>query len=294
MLTHLETFLTYLRAERGRSPETVATYNKRLRNVVTWCAERGITDWSALTEDAIRDFLLTIDHEAYRANYVIALKSFYRFAEAELGINDTGLNISVPKRWKRLPKSLTASQIDTLLAPVEPATAATLCDQAVLELAYSSGLRLGELRTLRLESVNLIERVARVRGKGDKERMVPIGRKAQEAIIAWAEKGRPRVVTPKSPATLFLTQRGTVFGSNTLWRRIKIRCRKAGIPNATPHSLRHSFATHLMERGADLRVIQELMGHATIASTAIYTHVSPPHLRQAHQEHHPRAQEIAV
>ncbi len=289
MNTALETFLSHLRAERGRSLETIAAYRKRLLTIIAWCQARGLNEWADLTEDDLRDFLLTVGHEAYRGNFIIALRAFYKFAEDDLGIANVAEGLSTPKRWKRLPKALTAEQVDRLLAPVTPETPETLCDQAVLELAYASGLRLCELRSVRLEAVNLIEKFAVVHGKGNKERLVPFGNKAQEALIAWIEQGRQALRTPQSPGTVFLTQRGTAFASNTLWLRIKKRCRAVGIPAATPHWLRHSFATHLLEHGADLRVIQELMGHSTIASTEIYTHVVTTQLRQTHEEKHPRA-----
>jgi len=168
---------------------------------------------------------------------------------------------------------------------------ATLCDQAVLELAYASGLRLAELRGLRLEQMHLEAGFINVIGKGNKERVVPVGSKAVAAINRYlGEGGRPELVTPRSPANLFLTKRGTPFASSTLWLRIKQRARRAGLArNLTPHMLRHSFATHLLEHGADLRVIQELLGHTTISTTEIYTHVAGNRLRDVHKKFHPRS-----
>jgi integrase/recombinase XerD len=165
-----------------------------------------------------------------------------------------------------------------------------LCDQAVLELAYASGLRLAELRNLRLEQLHLDAGFINVIGKGNKERVVPVGRKAVAALNEFLAAGRPRLVTPKSPANVFLTRRGTPFAAVTLWLRIKNRVRRSGVErNITPHMLRHSFATHLLEHGADLRVIQELLGHANIGTTEIYTHVAGHRLRDIHRKFHPRA-----
>src|SRR5436190_22850616 len=222
---------------------------------------------------------------------IAALRAFYRFAETEklLPLN-IAENLSLPRRWQRLPKALTSHEIGKLLALEEPETPQRLCDLAILELAYASGLRLAELRNLRLEQLHLESGFINVIGKGNKERVVPLGRKAIAALQRFLEAGRPRLVQQRSPANLFLTRRGTPFASVTLWLRIKQRVSRAGIGrNVTPHMLRHSFATHLLENGADLRVIQELLGHATISTTEIYTHVTGSRLREAHDKFHPRA-----
>ena len=199
-------------------------------------------------------------------------------------------NLSLPRRWKRLPKALSDAEIRGLLAPVHPETPESLCDQAVLELAYASGLRLSELRSARLEQLHLDAGFISVIGKGNKERVVPVGRQALAALRHYLEVGRPKRVNRRSPANVFLTRRGTPFAPVTLWLRIKRRVRLAGLSrNVTPHMLRHSFATHLLEHGADLRVIQELLGHASIATTEVYTHVAGGRLREVHRKFHPRA-----
>jgi integrase/recombinase XerD len=184
---------------------------------------------------------------------------------------------------------LSNSEIDQLLAPEAPETPQSLCDQAVLELAYASGLRLSELRNLRLEQLHLEAGFINVIGKGNKERVVPVGRKAVDALNRYIDVGRPKLVKPRSTANVFLTKRGTPFASVTLWLHIKRRVRRAGATrNITPHMLRHSFATHLLEHGADLRVIQELLGHASIGTTEVYTHVTGNRLRDIHRKFHPR------
>jgi integrase/recombinase XerD len=222
---------------------------------------------------------------------IAALRAFYRFCETEklLPVN-VAEQLSLPRRWQRLPKSLTSEEVDALLAPLPLETASDLCDQAVLELAYASGLRLAELRQLRLEQLHLAAGFVTVIGKGNKERVVPVGRPALAAVDRYLASGRPKLVTPRSPAAVFLTQRGTPFAAVTLWLRIKRRAARAGIKrNVTPHMLRHSFATHLLDHGADLRVIQELLGHANIGTTEIYTHVGGQRLHQVHRQFHPRA-----
>ena len=222
---------------------------------------------------------------------IAALRAFYKFAENEKFLPaNVAENLSLPRRWKRLPKALSNDEIAKLLMLEAPETSASLCDQAILELGYASGLRLSELKNLRLEQLHLDAGFINVIGKGNKERVVPVGRTAVAALTRYIEVGRPKLVTPKSPANVFLTQRGTPFAAPTLWLHIKNRVRRAGVArNMTPHMLRHSFATHLLEHGADLRVIQELLGHANISTTEIYTHVTGNRLREIHRKFHPRA-----
>jgi integrase/recombinase XerD len=301
----VDDFLVYLRHERGQAEHTQRTYAALLRKFTDWAAGQNITNWRAVTLAHLQAFL---QHERtrLRANdsgpaarrlstesvylEIAALRAFFRFAENEklLSVN-VAETLSLPRRWKRLPKALTGEEIERLLAPEEPVTPATLCDQAVLELAYASGLRLSELRQLRLEQLHLEAGFVTVIGKGNKERVVPAGRKAIAALTRYLEAGRPKLVTPRSPAMVFLHGRGGAFARTTLWARLKRRVRRAGVErNVTPHMLRHSFATHLLEHGADLRVIQELLGHASINTTEIYTHVAGNRLREVHRKFHPR------
>ena len=304
--TLVEDFLQYLRHERGQAEHTQRTYAALLNKFTTWAATEKLTNWNQVELSHLMAFL---QHERERVmgNHpkdslrrlssesvyleIAALRAFYRFAENEklLPVN-VAENLSLPRRWKRLPKALTDSEIKKLLEPEMPETPQTLCDQAILELAYASGLRLAELKNLRLEQLHLDAGFINVIGKGNKERVVPVGKVASEALNRFIETGRPKLVTPRSPANVFLTKRGTPFASVTLWLRIKNRVRRAGVTrNVTPHMLRHSFATHLLEHGADLRVIQELLGHANISTTEIYTHVTGNRLREIHRKFHPRS-----
>ncbi len=301
----VEDFLQYLRNERGQALHTQRTYAALLGRFVQWAATQGLRDWR---EVEFAHLLAFLHHERERqlenrqsspkqklsseSVYleIAALKSFYRFAETEkfLPVN-LAENLSLPRRWKRLPKSLSNGEIGKILQMEKPETAQSLCDHAILELAYASGLRLAELRDLRIEQLHLEAGFINVLGKGNKERVVPVGRKAIEAINRYLAAGRPPLVKPRSPGNLFLTRRGTRFASVTLWLRMKKRMQRAGIEqNVTPHMLRHSFATHLLENGADLRVIQELLGHASISTTEIYTHVSGKRLQEVHRRFHPR------
>jgi integrase/recombinase XerD len=326
MQTLIEDFLQYLRHERGQAEHTQKTYAALLKKFTDWAAKQNLTDWKSVE---LKHLMAFLQHERERnllpagrtglgatkqsgggssaasphqnslqrlsseSVYleIAALRAFYRFAESEkLLPTNVAENLSLPRRWKRLPKALSNEEIDKLLEPESPETPESLCDQAILELAYASGLRLAELKNLRLEQLHLEAGFINVIGKGNKERVVPVGKKAVEALNRYLEAGRSKLVTPRSPATVFLTRRGTPFASVTLWLHIKNRVHHAGVArNITPHMLRHSFATHLLEHGADLRVIQELLGHANISTTEIYTHVTGNRLRDIHKKFHPRA-----
>ncbi len=270
-----------------------------------WAEKQNLIDWQQVELKHLMDFLQSerrrppaneLAGSAKRLSSesvyleIAALRAFYKFAENEKILpTNVAENLSLPRRWKRLPKALSQDEIEKLLKPEAPAVPENLCDQALLELAYASGLRLSELRNLRLEQLHLDAGFINVIGKGNKERVVPVGKKAVLALQRYLEVGRSHLVTPKSPANVFLTKRGTPFAAVTLWLRIKQRVRRAGVErNITPHMLRHSFATHLLERGADLRVIQEMLGHANIGTTEIYTHVAGSRLREIHRKFHPR------
>jgi integrase/recombinase XerD len=327
--TLVEDFLQYLRHERGQSDNTAKTYAALLGKFTDWAAKQNLTDWQSVELKHLMAFLqherarnlLPVGRASSRAATnseqghdgswgrsphpasskhlsgesvyleIAALRALYKYAENEkLLLANIAENLSLPRRWKRLPKALSNDEIKKLLEPENLETPESLCDQAILELAYASGLRLSELKNLRLEQLHLDAGFINVIGKGNKERVVPVGRTAVAALNRFIEVGRPKLVTPKSPANVFLTKRGTPFAAVTLWLHIKNRVRRAGVErNITPHMLRHSFATHLLEHGADLRVIQELLGHANISTTEVYTHVTGSRLRDIHRKFHPRA-----
>src|SRR5258708_2890799 len=297
MQTLVEDFLQHLRHERGQAEHTQRAYAALLNTVLAWAREQQLKDWKSVE---LRHLMAFLQHERGRglANQpkdsprrlssesvyleIAALRALYRFAESEkLLPANLAENLSLPRRWNRLPKALSNSEIVKLLTPELPETTQNLCDQAVMETAYASGLR--------LEQLHLEAGFISVIGKGNKERVVPLGRKAVAALRRFLQVGRPNLVNRHSPANVFLTRRGTPFAAVTLWLRIKKRVGRGGIGrNVTPHMLRHSFATHLLENGADLRVIQELLGHATISTTEVYTHVTGSRLREAHDKFHPR------
>ena len=301
----VDDFLQHIRLEKGQSTQTQKTYAAMLARFIAWAESCGIGKWDDVQRKHLTEFLR---HERNRPPegkahedkdqlspetvylQIAALRAFYKYAASEqLVPADIAENLTLPRRWKRLPKALSDIDIDKLLTSPPTATPTELCTTAILELAYACGLRLAELRTLRLEQLHLKDGFITVIGKGNKERVVPVGRKAIDALTAYLESGRPALVKPRTPAAVFLNQRGTAFAQTTLWSRIKSRAAAVGIKrNLTPHMLRHSFATHLLENGADLRVIQELLGHASISTTEIYTHVAGKRLREVHDQFHPR------
>lgn len=301
----VEEFLDHVRLERGLAAHTARTYQALLSRLVTWAAKEGLGSWRSVTAHHLTAYL---DHERNRPLeddtvskekrlspsslylQVAAIRAFFRFAENEGHVKpNPAENLSLPKRWKKVPKALAEDEITRLLRPPAVITPASLCTHAILEVAYASGLRLAELRGLRLEQLHLKDGFILVIGKGDKERLVPVGERAVEALKRYIAV-RSEFVRPKSSSNVFLTARGTSFAHVTMWKRITDAVREAGIEkNVTPHMLRHSFATHLLAHGADLRVIQEMLGHASISTTEIYTHVGADRLREVHEKHHPRA-----
>ena len=306
MQTLVEDFLQYLRHERGQSAHTQRTYDGLLKKFLAWSEKNGLSKWEQVELNHLTAFLQderarTLANEPKDSTRrlssesvyleIAALRAFYRYCEIEklLPLN-VAENLSLPRRWKRLPKALSNDEIDRLLKPETlQVTPRSLCDDAILELAYASGLRRAELCSLRLEQLHLEAGFINVIGKGNTERVVPVGSKAIGALNRYFSDGRHKLVKPHSPANVFLTTRGTLFSSITMWKRItdRVKSRCMG-RNITPHMLRHSFATHLLEHGADLRVIQELLGHANISTTEVYTHVTSSRLRDVHRKFHPR------
>ena len=299
----VEEFLIHLTHERGLAAHTARTYQALLKRFTDWAGSESIGSWRGVTADILVKYM---EHERSRALeepkasaqsrlspsslylQIAALRSFFRFAEEEGHVTgNPAENLSLPRRGRRVPKALSEPEIRRLLqAPVE-ATPQALCTHAILETAYASGLRLAEIRNLRLEQLHLEAGFLLVIGKGNKERVVPVGAAAVTALQRYLTV-RHTLVRPKTPGVVFLTQRGSAFAHVTLWKRITQAVRHAGIERpVTPHMLRHSFATHLLAHGADLRVIQELLGHASVATTEIYTHVAGDRLREVVTSAHP-------
>jgi integrase/recombinase XerD len=300
--TEAERFLDHLAVERGLSEHTLAAYRRDLRRYAAFLAKRDLRDPSGVDEETIRSFVASLSASThgpeaapYRASSVArtlsAVRSFHRFLLREgAAERDPAAAVSRPRLPRSLPRPLGAEDVRRLLEAPDPATPAGLRDRAILELLYGSGLRISELTGLDVDDVDLEEGSVRVLGKGGKERDVPVGSFARGAVAAYLTRGRPALAGAATRGALFLNARGGRLSRQSCARSLAGYVRQAGIERrVTLHTLRHSFATHLLEGGADVRVVQELLGHASVATTQIYTLVTSQHLREVYERSHPRA-----
>ncbi|MEX6501216.1 site-specific tyrosine recombinase XerD [Pseudomonas zhanjiangensis] len=289
----IDRFLEALWLERGLSEHTRAAYRSDLTHFHGWLQAREVA-----LDRAGRELIL--DHLAWRLNqgfkarstarFISGLRGFYRFLLREgLIACDPTLQVDLPQLGRPLPKSLSEADVEALLAAPELEDPIGLRDRAMLEVLYACGLRVSELVALTLEQVNLRQGVLRVFGKGSKERLVPLGEEAMLWLERYAREARPALLGGKPSDVLFPSLRGEQMTRQTFWHRIKQQARVAGIAKPlSPHTLRHAFATHLLNHGADLRVVQMLLGHSNLSTTQIYTYVARARLQQLHAEHHPR------
>jgi integrase/recombinase XerD len=289
-----ESFTRYLASERQMSLNTVAAYRRDLARFFQWLAGRGL---ATLTTSDLADYPAWLTDQGLAstsvARHVVSLKSFFRYLvlEGVLNENQAAL-VASQKLWRRVPKVLSAAEVDRLLTAPLAGEPLWRRDRAILELLYATGARVSEVSNLRLRDVHLAERFCLCHGKGDKERMVPMGVSAQQMVAAYLERERPKLAKRRDPESefLFLSSRGSRLGRERIWELLKKSSRLAGVSaKISPHSLRHSFATHLLAGGADIRHVQELLGHASIATTQLYTHVDASKLKQVHTAFHPRA-----
>jgi len=292
----IDAFLAYMDLERGLSRNTREGYQRDLEQCAAFVAAQGAADWRSVTGEQAGAWVRSLGRRAAassQARKLTALRMFARFMVRErMRPDDFTALLSGPRLARRLPQSLTASEVARLLASPSGGDAASLRDRALLELFYSSGLRVSELAALTLQQVDLKGGLARVFGKGSKERVVPVGSRACEALGAWIASGRPHFVKARTRSELFLSSRGGALSRVALWSIVKKHARRAGIRKIVkPHILRHSFATHLLSGGADLRAIQEMLGHASISTTQIYTSVEGRRLLEQHARFHPRNKE---
>jgi integrase/recombinase XerD len=297
----IDRFLDHLAVERGLSPNTIAAYGRDLRRYARFLTRRHVTDAAAVEPDAVSAFVASVssarygDGRRYRATSVVralsSVRSFHRFLLREgLAEGDPTDGVVRPRTPRSLPRPLSVEDVGRLLAAPRDTDAKGLRDRAILETMYGAGLRVSELVGLDVDDVDLEDGSVRVLGKGSKERDVPLGRYAREAIGAYLSRARPSLATSRSRSALFLNQRGGRLTRQACWNAIREHAASAGIDKrVTPHSLRHSFATHLLEGGADVRVVQELLGHASVATTQVYTLVTKEHLREVYFTAHPRA-----
>ena len=289
----LREFIDSLWLERGLSPHTRNAYLTDLRGFALWLAGRGSSLRQAGRE-AILDHLGWRLQQGYQARstarLLSALRTFYRYLLRERLIDeDPTLQVELPQLGKPLPKSLSEAEVEALLAAPDIAEPLGLRDRAMLEVLYACGLRVSELVALSLEQINLRQGVVRVLGKGSKERLVPLGEEALIWLQCYQAEARGLLLAGRPSSVLFPSQRGEQMTRQTFWHRIKLHARHAGILKPlSPHTLRHAFATHLLNHGADLRVVQLLLGHSDLSTTQIYTHVAKARLQALHAAHHPR------
>ncbi|ACB77854.1 site-specific tyrosine recombinase XerD [Opitutus terrae] len=290
----IEAFLGYIALERGLAANTVASYRRDLDQAATHLAAQGARDWRAVTGEQAAGWIHSLSSASYTvaslARKLSALRSLAHFLVRErFRADDFTALLSGPKASRRIPGTLTEEEIARLLAAPTGGDARALRDRALLELFYSSGLRVSELAGLLLQQVDLEHGFLRVFGKGAKERVVPIGGKAIEALATYLTAGRPHFVRSRTGSQLFLNKNGGPLSRVMLWMLVKKYAKRAGLTkNVKPHGLRHSFATHLLSGGADLRAIQEMLGHASISTTQIYTSVESQRLLEQHDKFHPR------
>ena len=289
----LDRFLDALWLEKGLSVHTRDAYRSDLGLFHAWLQERGL-ELPGAGRDIILDHLAWRLAEGYKARstarFLSGVRSFYRYLLREgLISEDPTLQIDLPQIGRPLPKSLSEADVEALLAAPELDDPIGLRDRAMLEVLYACGLRVSELISLTLEQVNLRQGVLRVFGKGSKERLVPMGEEAIAWIERYVREARPFLLDGKPSDVLFPSLRGEQMTRQTFWYRIKHQARVAGIAKLlSPHTLRHAFATHLLNHGADLRVVQMLLGHSDLSTTQIYTHIAKARLQELHARHHPR------
>jgi integrase/recombinase XerD len=302
----VERFLDHLTVERGLARNTVDAYRRDLTRYVAFLGRSGVEGPAAAGEREISAFVRELSSSEYRpgkpyrassvARALAAVRSFHKFLVREGDSEaDAAEGVARPKVPRTLPRPLTVDEVAALIAaPADDGTPVALRDRTILETLYGAGLRISELVGLDVDDVDVEEGSVRVLGKGSRERIVPVGRYAVAALEAYVVRGRPALARPRTRGALFLNQRGGRLTRQGCTNIVKAMARRAGIrKRVTPHMLRHSFATHLLEGGADVRVVQELLGHASVATTQIYTLVTKDRLREVYFDAHPRARRRA-
>ena len=280
-------FLDYLRCEKGLSSHTIEAYG---RDVQMFASSLGHADWRAVASDAILQFLSQLKERGFASSSacraLVAIKVFFRFLKKEGDVDiDLGRYFDTPKIWQLIPEVMTMEEVDALLSQPQQDDFIGSRDKAILELLYATGMRVSEVCKLRICDLN--DTFVKVHGKGKKDRLVPVGKRAIEAVDAFLLRFRGEVNEDNAP--LFITAKGKPINRVTVWSRVKAYADSAGIrKSVSPHTLRHSFATHLLENGADLRLIQDMLGHEDIGTTDRYTHVTGSRLKTAFHSFHPR------
>ena len=295
METAIHSFLSYLRVEKALSQNTIDAYRRDLEKFSEFATERGLKKPVQVKRGDIVDFLGTLyvrklDARSV-ARHLVSLRQLFRFLLAEELIpEDPVVTVESPKFRQSLPEFLSIEEVDRLLSQPDASCTLGLRDKAMIELLYSAGLRVSELCNLAVDDLHVEAGSLRCIGKGNKERLVPVGKRALAVIQLYILKARPEILGERSSKYLFLNRRGSKLDRISFWKTLGLYGRKAGLRKALkPHMLRHSFATHLLDRGADLRSVQIMLGHSDISTTQIYTHVVEERLKQVYKAHHPRA-----
>ncbi|MBI2091950.1 MAG: site-specific tyrosine recombinase XerD [Deltaproteobacteria bacterium] len=300
MHAEIDSYLGYIRVEKGLSINTVAAYARDLGQMLDFFVSKNIKEIKAVREPHILAFLVHLHKNGVEsrsvARHLVSVRGFFKYLRMETKVSyDPTAQVEFPRKWQRLPEVMALDEIDRLLAVPDAKSDFGFRNFAILHLMYASGLRASEIVNLSLNQLNLgttdYDQTFLVTiGKGSKERIVPIGHVALLVLKEYIQFVRPRLSKPGSPDRLFLSRFGKGLSRQQLWNIIKAVVEKAGIKREiTPHTLRHSFATHLIERGADLRSVQTMLGHASISSTQIYTHMNTTHLKELYKKFHPRA-----
>ncbi len=290
----LDRFADYLTLEHGTSPRTLEAYGRDVARLAEFAQLKGAPTPVDITTRLLREFVFHLKDIGLAPSSIrrsiSATRTYFRFLLADgIVVRDPSERLETPKRWRTLPDVLTVEEVSRLLAAPTLDDPLAFRDRAMLELAYGAGLRVSEWITLAVRDVLMEDKLVRVFGKGSKERLVPIGRSAIAAVATYVRELRPRLEKGSGEGVLLLNARGEPLSRMGAWKILRRYVERAGIEKAvSPHTLRHSFATHLLEAGADLRAVQEMLGHADISTTQIYTHVDREYLRRVHREYHPR------
>ncbi|CAN5719328.1 site-specific tyrosine recombinase XerD [soil metagenome] len=292
---HLQSFLDHLAFERGLSDQTLNAYRHDIVRLASFLVNSGCGSPATATTAQLRIFVLKLKDLGLSASSIArnlsAIRTYFSFLISEnLVVADPSDRLQTPRGWRTLPEVLSVEEVDKLLGAPDLSRPLVWRDRALLEFAYASGVRVSELISVRLVDLNLIDEFATVLGKGSKERLVPLGRRAIGALAIYLRETRPRLERGKGAGRLFLNARGAPLTRMGIWKILRGHVETAGISKpVSPHTLRHSFATHLLEGGADLIAVQEMLGHADISTTQIYTHVDRRYLAEVHRSFHPRA-----
>lgn len=290
----VEEFLNYLSVEKGLAENTIKAYSRDLNKYMNYLQQNKISSFGQTKRDNITDFMHGLKDKGLNSNSIaralVAIKVLYKFLLNERYLkDDITAVLNLPKLWKRLPEVLSPQEVERLLRGPDLKAGLGIRDRAALELMYATGMRVSELTNLKINDLNLDMGFVKCTGKGQKERIIPIGTWAARALTRYIEKARPKLLKQKDQIHLFLTRLGRKMSRQTFWKLIKFYARKCRIKKEiTPHTLRHSFATHLLEKGADLRAVQEMLGHSDISTTQLYTHINKERLKQIHRQFHPR------